>query len=63
MRTTNTDLVVIRVMTSLLELLDMIVNKLFKDNLWQLYSDWLLKGNDALTPSSKLKPSVNTRWE
>lgn len=52
----NTDLVVIPGgMTSQLQVLDVVVNKPFKDHLRQLYTDWLLKGNHALTPSGKLK--------
>jgi hypothetical protein len=31
-------------MTSQLQVLDMVVNKPFKDRLQQLYSDWLLRG-------------------
>ena len=56
----NTDLVVIPGgMSSQLQVLDVVVNKPFKDHLRQLYNDWLLEGYHALTPSGKLKkPSV-----
>jgi hypothetical protein len=51
MRKANTDPVVIPGgMTSLLQVLDVVVNKPFKDHLRQLYSDWLLEGKQALTP-------------
>jgi hypothetical protein len=60
MRNANTDLVVIPGgMTSQLQVLDVAVNKPFKDHLRQLYNDWLLEGNHALTPGGKLKkPSI-----
>jgi hypothetical protein len=60
MRKANTDLVVIPSgMTSQLQVLDVVVNKPFKDHLRQLYNDWLLEGNHALTQGGKLKkPSV-----
>lgn len=56
----KTDLVVIPGgMTSQLQVLDVMVNKPFKDNLKQLYSNWLLDGGHALTPTGKLhKPSI-----
>jgi hypothetical protein len=60
MRKANTDLIVIHCgMTSQLQVLDVVVNKPFKDHLRHLYNDWLLEGNHALTPGGKLKkPSV-----
>ena len=56
----NTDLVIIPGgMTSQLQVLDVVVNKPFKDYLWKNYSDWLINGNHALTPTDKLKkPSI-----
>lgn len=56
----NTDLVVIPGgMTSQLQVLDVMVNKPFKDHLKQLYTNWLLGGGHALTPTGKLKkPSI-----
>jgi hypothetical protein len=56
----NTDLVVIpRGMISQLQVLDVVVNKLFKDHLKQLYSEWLLSGDHALSPAGRIKkPSV-----
>jgi hypothetical protein len=56
----NTDLVVVpRGMTSQLQVLDVVVNKLFKDHLKQLYSEWLLAGDHILMPTGKIKkPSV-----
>jgi hypothetical protein len=60
MRKANTDLIVIPDgMKSQLQVLDVVVSRPFKDHLRQLYSDWLLEGNHALTPGGKLKkPSV-----
>jgi hypothetical protein len=60
MRKANTDLIMIPGgMTSQLQVLDVVVNKPFKDHLRQLNTDWLLDGNHALTPGGKLKkPSV-----
>jgi hypothetical protein len=59
MRKANTDLIVIPGSISQLQVLDVVVNKPFKDHLRQLYSDWHLEGNHALTPGGKLKkPSV-----
>jgi hypothetical protein len=47
-------------MTSQLQVLDAVINKPFKVHLQQLYNDWLLKGNHALTLSVKLKkPSIS----
>ena len=61
----NTDLVVIpRGMTSKLQVLDVVVNKPFKDNIRKLYSDWLLNKDHPLTPSGKIKkPSVTLLCE
>jgi hypothetical protein len=60
MRKANTDLVMTPGgMTSQLQVLDVVINKPFKDHLRQLYNDWRLEGNHALTPGGKLKkPSV-----
>lgn len=56
----STDLVVIPGgMTSQLQVLDVVVNKPFKDSLRRLYNDWLVAGDHALTPSGKIKkPSI-----
>jgi len=56
----NTNLVVIPGgMTLQLQVLDVMVNKPFKDHLKQLYSEWLLKGDHALSPDGRIKkPSV-----
>lgn len=46
-------------MTSQLQVLDVCVNKPFKDHLRCLYSEWLISGNCPLTPAGKIKkPSV-----
>jgi hypothetical protein len=46
-------------MTSELRVLDVVVNKPFKDHLKQLYSEWLLAGAHILTATGKIrKPSV-----
>ncbi|KAJ8894102.1 hypothetical protein PR048_006712 [Dryococelus australis] len=50
----NTDLV--------LQVLDMIF-KSFKDHLRQQYSDWLLAGNNALTPVQKMKNLLFCNWQ
>lgn len=61
----NTDLVVIPGgMTSQLQVLDVAVNKPFKDCLRQQYMDWLLSGDHTLTPTGKIrKPSVSQLLE
>lgn len=52
----KTDLVIIPGgMTSKLQVLDVVVNKPFKDQLRKQYSDWLLEGGHAFTPSGKIK--------
>jgi hypothetical protein len=52
----NTDLMVIPGgMTTQLQVLDVVVNKPFKDHLNQLYSEWLLAGDHILTPTGKIK--------
>ena len=46
-------------MTSQLQVLDVVVNKPFKDNLRKRYTEWLLSDDHALTPTGKLqKPAV-----
>lgn len=42
-------------MTSQLQVLDVVVNNPFKDNLWKRRSDWLLSGNHTLTRSGKIQ--------
>ncbi|KAJ4439521.1 hypothetical protein ANN_07645 [Periplaneta americana] len=61
----KTDLVVIPGgMTSKLQVLDVVVNKPFKDQLRKQFSDWLLEGGHAFTPSGKIKkPSVSLMCE
>lgn len=44
-----------------LQVLDVVCNKPFKDHMRRLYTDWLLEENHALTPSGKIKkPSAST---
>ena len=64
-RAMNGDLVIIPGgMTSQLQVLDVVVNKPFKDNLRKKYTEWLLSGNHALTPTGKIqKPSVRLPCE
>ena len=64
-RAMNGDLVIIPGgMTSQLQVLDVVVNKPFKDNLRKKYTEWLLSGNHALTPTGKIqKPSVRLLCE
>ncbi|KAJ8367215.1 hypothetical protein AAFF_G00324280 [Aldrovandia affinis] len=61
----NGDLVIIPGgMTSQLQVLDVVVNKPFKDHLRKRYTEWLLAGNHALTPSGKIqKPAVRRLCE
>ena len=52
----NTDLVIIPGgMIFQLQVLDVVVNKPFKNYLRKNYSDWLINGNHVLTPTGKLK--------
>jgi hypothetical protein len=58
---TNTDVVVISGgMTSQLQVLDVVVNKPFKDHLKQLFSEWLLTGDHTLTPDGRIKKNSAT---
>jgi hypothetical protein len=57
----NTDIVLIPGgMTSQLQVLDVVVKKLFKDHLQQLYSEWLFNGDHALTPAGRIKKPSET---
>jgi hypothetical protein len=52
----NTDLVIIPGgMISQLQVLDVVVNKPFKDRLCCLYGEWLLSGNCPLTPAGNMR--------
>lgn len=56
----NSDLVIIPGgMTSQLQVLDVVVNKPFKDNLRKEYNNWLLSDNQPLTPSGKIKKTLS----
>ena len=47
-------------MTAQLQVLDVIVNKPFKDCLKRLYNEWLLSENFEFTPKSNIKkPLIN----
>lgn len=61
LRKMNGDLVILPGgMTSQLQVLDVVVNKPFKDNLRKRYTEWLLSGDHSLTPTGKLKkPAVH----
>jgi hypothetical protein len=46
-------------LTSILQVLDVVINKPFKDSLRKLYEDWLINGNHTLTKRGNLKkPTV-----
>uniref|UniRef100_A0A674MXE7 HTH CENPB-type domain-containing protein n=1 Tax=Takifugu rubripes TaxID=31033 RepID=A0A674MXE7_TAKRU len=61
----NGDLVIIPGgMTSQLQVLDVVVNKPFKDNLPKKSTEWLLSGDHALTPTGEIqKPPVRLLCE
>jgi hypothetical protein len=57
-------------MTSQLQVLDVVVNKPFKDRLCCLYEERLLSGNCPLTPAGNIRPSeavlgqwIKTAWD
>ena len=57
----STDLVVIPgAVTSQLQVLDVMVDRSFKDHLKQLYSEWLVAGDHALTPAGRIKEPIVT---
>jgi hypothetical protein len=59
-RKANIYLIMIPVgMTSQLQLSDVVANKHLIGHLRRLYNDWFLRGNNALTPSGKLKTSIS----
>jgi hypothetical protein len=57
--------------TPQLQVLDVVVNKLVKDQLCSLYGEWLLPGNCPLTPAGNIRtPSgallgqwITTAWD
>ena len=52
----NTDLVIIPSgMILRLQVLDVVINKLFKDYLRKGYNDWLLADNHSISPTGKIK--------
>uniref|UniRef100_A0A672FD58 DDE-1 domain-containing protein n=1 Tax=Salarias fasciatus TaxID=181472 RepID=A0A672FD58_SALFA len=65
LRSMNGDLVIIPGgMTSQLQVLDVVVNKPFKDNLRKKYTEWLLSADHALTPTGRIqKPAVRLLCE
>ncbi|KAM3597912.1 uncharacterized protein V6R79_011098 [Siganus canaliculatus] len=65
LRSMNGDIVIIPGgMTSQLQVLDVVVNKPFKDNLRKRYTEWLLSTDHALTPTGRIqKPAVRLFFE
>ena len=64
-RKMNGDLVIIPGgVTGQLQVFDVVVNTPFKDNLSKRYTEWLLSGDHALTPSGRIqKPAVHRLCE
>jgi hypothetical protein len=65
LQTCNTDLVVIPGgMTSILQALDVVVNKPFKDYLRKQYEDWLINNQHEYTRAGNIKkPSIRLMFE
>jgi hypothetical protein len=61
----NTNLVIIpRGMTSQLQVLDVVVNKPFKDHLKRQYSNWLHSADQTYNPTGRMKkPTVSVLCE
>jgi hypothetical protein len=53
----NTDVAIPGRMSSQLQVLEVVMNKLFKDCLKQLCREWLLTGGHALNPAGRIKKS------
>uniref|UniRef100_A0A3Q1GUX3 Pogo transposable element derived with KRAB domain n=1 Tax=Acanthochromis polyacanthus TaxID=80966 RepID=A0A3Q1GUX3_9TELE len=65
LRSMNSDLVIIPGgMTSQLQVLDVVVNKPFKDSLRKRHTEWLLSADHALTPTGRIQtPAVHLLCE
>jgi hypothetical protein len=51
-------------LTSVLQMLDVSVNKPFRDNIRKLYTQWMTEGRHEMMPTGKIRrPSTEMMWD